>query len=39
MKEFSARKNMAQKDIMVIALVEFFLRHGFQDEIRRILKV
>ena len=36
-KEFSECKNISQKDIVIIALVEFFSKYGFKDEIKRLL--
>lgn len=36
--EFSSEKNIAQKDIFVVALVEFFKKYGYEREIESLLK-
>ncbi len=37
-RDYSAEKNIAQRDIFEIALVEFFKRYGYEREIETILK-
>lgn len=37
-KEFSREKNILQKDIIQTALIEFFQKYGFENEVNAILK-
>jgi hypothetical protein len=37
-KEYSVEKNVSQKDIIEVALVEFFKRYGYKNEILRLLE-
>jgi hypothetical protein len=36
-KEFSKEKNVAQKDIIEVALIDFFKRYGYRNEISRLI--
>jgi histidyl-tRNA synthetase len=38
MKEFCKSKNIKQKEVLEVALVEFFKRYGYQREIDKILE-
>lgn len=37
-KNFSREKNISQKDIIQTALIEFFVKYGFKDEVDILLK-
>lgn len=37
-KEFSREKNIMQKDIVQIALIDFFQKYGFEHEVNAVLK-
>ncbi|RIV17886.1 hypothetical protein D2Q93_14780 [Alicyclobacillaceae bacterium I2511] len=36
-REFSREKNISQRDLFEVALVQFFLRYGFEKEIQELL--
>lgn len=38
-REFSKEKNISQKDIFIVALIEFFRKYGYSREVENLLKL